>query len=316
MKTIGFINSHKENENRIALLPCHMKQLKETAGYLFFEKGYGVKLGISDKDYEDMGALTASREEILKNCDIICDPKIGDGEYLQALKKGTTLFGWVHPHVDPDMKELLLERRFKVYAWEEMLENGTQVFRRNNILAGEASVLHGCLSYGMMMEGKTAAVLGRGNTAIGAYKTLVSNAAAVTMYGRSQELQFKKEMEQYDIIVNGVLWDPKRTDHIISREDLKRLKKGVLIIDVSCDEGGAVESSRPTTIEQPIFLEEGAAHYCLDHSPSLFYRTASEYISEKVSLFIEALAGEKNDSVLESGRVIDEGKMLKEESCR
>ena len=226
MKTMGFINSHKENENRIALLPCHMKELGKAAGYLFFEQGYGRKLGISDREYEEMGASVAPRGEILHKCNIICDPKAGDAEYLGELREGTTVFGWVHPHVDPDMKALLLERKLKVYAWEEMLENNTQIFYRNNILAGQASVIHGCLSYGMLMEGKKAAVLGRGNTAAGAYKALVSNAALVTVYGRRQEQQFKKEMGRFDIIVNAVLWDPGRRDHIISRDDLKHLKRG------------------------------------------------------------------------------------------
>ena len=184
MKTMGFINSHKENENRIALLPCHMKELGKAAGYLFFEQGYGRKLGISDREYEEMGASVAPRGEILHKCNIICDPKAGDAEYLGELREGTTVFGWV-----------------------------------------QASVIHGCLSYGMLMEGKKAAVLGRGNTAAGAYKALVSNAALVTVYGRRQEQQFKKEMGRFDIIVNAVLWDPGRRDHIISRDDLKHLKK-------------------------------------------------------------------------------------------
>ena len=214
------------------------------------------------------------------------------------------------------MKKLLLERKLKVYAWEEMLENNTQIFYRNNILAGEASVIHGCLTYGILMEGKKAAVLGRGNTAMGAYKTLASNAALTTVYGRRQEQQFKKEMGQFDIIVNAVLWDPGRRDHIIFREDLRHLKSGALLIDVSCDEHGAIETSHPTAVEAPLYMEEGIAHYCLDHSPSLFYRSASEFISEKVSLFIKPLVLETEDSVLEGCRVIDGGKMILEESCR
>lgn len=87
MKTMGFINSHKENENRIALLPCHMKELGKAAGYLFFEQGYGRKLGISDREYEEMGASVAPRGEILHKCNIICDPKAGDAEYLGELRK-------------------------------------------------------------------------------------------------------------------------------------------------------------------------------------------------------------------------------------
>ena len=214
------------------------------------------------------------------------------------------------------MKKLLLDRKLRVYAWEEMLENSTQIFYRNSILAGEASVLHGCLSYGILMEGKRAAILGRGNTAMGAYKMLVSNAALTTVYGRRQEQQFRKEMEQFDIIVNAVLWDPERRDHILFREDLKKLKKDALLIDVSCDEHGAIETSRPTTMDNPIYREEGVAHYCLDHSPSLFYRSASEFISEKVSFFIKPLVWEREDRVLEGSRVIDGGKMILKESCR
>lgn len=316
MKTIGFISSHKEHENRIALLPCHMSDLEDTVRCLYFEQGYGSKLGISDREYEEMGASIAPREEILQKCDIVCDPKIGDGEYLAELKEGTTIFGWVHPHVDPVMKGILLERKLRVYAWEEMAENHTYVFYRNNILAGEASVIHGCLSYGMLMEGKKAAVVGRGNTAMGAYKTLISNSASVTIYGRKQEEQFKKEMGQYDIIVNAVLWDPKRRDHIIAKENLSQLKKGALIIDVSCDEHGAIETSHPTTTGQPVYMEEGIAHYCLDHSPSLFYRSASEFISQNVSHFIKPLVREEYDPVLESGKVIENGRMVLEESCR
>lgn len=316
MKTMGFINSHKENENRIALLPCHMNELGKEAAYMFFERGYASKLGIPDQEYEKMGASISTREEILQKCDIICDLKAGDAEYLGELREGTTIFGWVHPHVDPDMKKLLLDRKLRVYAWEEMLENSTQIFYRNSILAGEASVLHGCLSYGILMEGKRAAILGRGNTAMGAYKMLVSNAALTTVYGRRQEQQFRKEMEQFDIIVNAVLWDPERRDHILFREDLKKLKKDALLIDVSCDEHGAIETSHPTTTDNPIYREEGVAHYCLDHSPSLFYRSASEFISEKVSFFIKPLVWEREDRMLEGSRVIDGGKMILKESCR
>ena len=169
---------------------------------------------------------------------------------------------------------------------------------------------------GNFFRDKEVMVVGGGNTAAGAYKALVSNAALVTVYGRRQEQQFKKEMGRFDIIVNAVLWDPGRRDHIISRDDLKHLKRGALLIDVSCDEHGAIETSHPTAMESPIYMEGGIAHYCLDHSPSLFYRSASEFISEKTALFIKPLVLETEDGVLEGCRVIDGGKMILEESCR
>lgn len=316
MRTIGFVNSHKENEKRIALVPEDLKKLGPLGGQLVFERGYGKNLGIEDREYESLGARMAAREEILAGCQVICDPKIGDSEYLKELPEGTVLFGWVHPHVDQKMKELLLKKRFKVYAWEEMMENGTQVFWRNNVMAGEAAVADGCMRFGILLDGKKAAVLGRGNTATGAFKVLSRNGADVTVYGRRQEAQFKKEMGDYDVIVNAVLWDPKRRDHIISREDLHGLKRGALLIDVSCDAHGAIETSHPTKASAPIFIEEGVAHYCLDHTPSLYYRTASQVVSGLVARFIEPLVTGDRNEVLESGLVIDNGVMCLAESCR
>ena len=144
MKKMGFVKSEKENERRIALLPDDMDDLKDFADYLVFETGYGKEFGIDDKEYQANGAHTADREEILRICDIVCDPKVGDAEYLRELKEGRTLFGWVHPHVCEEVKTILLRKKFEVYAWEEMMEEGMQVFYKNNVLAGESAVRHAC----------------------------------------------------------------------------------------------------------------------------------------------------------------------------
>ncbi len=113
------------------------------------------------EEYLSRGAKILSREEILNKCDIICDPKAGDAEYLEDLQEGRTIFGWVHPHVCENVKNLLLKKHFEVYAWEEMMEDGMQVFYRNNEFAGEAAVNHGCQCCGILPEGKKAAVIGK-----------------------------------------------------------------------------------------------------------------------------------------------------------
>ena len=77
--------------------------------------------------------------------------------------------------------------------------------------------------------------------------------ADVTIYDRKTEKLFQKEMGDYDVIVNCVLWDTSRKDHIIYRNDLKRLKKGCLLIDVSCDRNGGIETSVPTTMNSPLY---------------------------------------------------------------
>lgn len=316
MKTIGFINSHKKNEKRIALLPQDLSNCLDLTSNLYFENGYGTQLGIQDTQYLKAGAYMASRNNILQNCDIICDVKAGDAEYLNQLADGRTIFGWVHPHVSDELKNTMLKKRFSVYAWEEMMEQGRQVFYRNNELAGEASVLHAAQCVGTMLYGKQAAVIGRGNTAQGAIHALTCNGASVTIYGRNQEDKLRADLGNYDVVVNAVLWDPKRTDHILSRDALKTMKPNTLLIDVSCDEHGAVETSRPTHLDHPTFIVDGIIHYCVDHSPSIFYQSASQFISTQVSRFIRPLVTESPDSILESGHVMEQGHMLLSESCR
>ena len=84
------------------------------------------------------------------------------------------------------------------------------------------------------------------------------------------------------MVVNGVLWNKSREDHLIYRKDLKRMKNNAMIIDVSADTAGAIESSRPTGLEDPIYKLDGVLHYVVDHTPSIFFHSASESISKEV----------------------------------
>ena len=102
MKTIGFPISHKENENRRALIPDDIVKLSNP-NQLFFEYGYGDVLGYCDADYLNAGANMCSREAVLTK-NIICDPKIGDADYFDQLS-GQTIFGWVHAVQNRDITD-------------------------------------------------------------------------------------------------------------------------------------------------------------------------------------------------------------------
>ena len=112
------------------------------------------------------------------------------------------------------------------------------------------------------------------------------------------------------MIVNALLWDTTRKDHIIYKEDLQRMKKGAMIIDVSCDRAGAIETSIPTTLENPTYVVDGITHYVVDHTPSLFYKTTSECISEVVCRFIDDLIEALDNDVLNTAVSILEGKIV------
>lgn len=308
MKTAGFPISQKENEKRRALIPEHLKKI-HNVGQLYFEQGYGNILGYTDEDYQKYGAHIAPREEILQK-DIICDAKIGDAEYLGNLHNGQTIFGWVHLVQNRDITDAVINAKLSAYTWEDMFDEGRHCFWHNNEMAGEAAIMHAFQCYGEMPYNTKVALIGRGNVASGALRILTCLGADVTVYTRRTERLLRRELERYHVIVNALLWDTSRRDHIIYKEDLKRMKPNSLIIDISCDRAGAIETSIPTTIEKPTYLVDGVMHYAVDHTPSLFYKTASQGISEQVSLYIDQLIEEKPGKVLMDALAIKNGEIL------
>ncbi len=304
LKTMGFPISNKENEKRRALIPQDVAKMKH-ADQLFLEEGYGAVLGYPDQDYEACGANIAAREKTLA-CEIVCEPKIGDAEYLDRLKD-QTIFGWVHLVQNREITEKVVAGGLTVYAWEEMFCEGRHSFYRNNEMAGEAAIMHAFLCYGEMPYNANVAVIGRGNAARGAMRILNCLGAHVTVYDRRTEKLLRQEIGKYDVIVNALLWDTGRKDPIIYREDLKRMRKNSLIIDVSCDREGAIETSVPTTLEEPTYLVDGVMHYVVDHTPTLFYKPASAAISAEVCKYADELIEDKPGKVLEAALAVEHG---------
>lgn len=308
MKTVGFVISHKENENRRALVPDDVSHVKNKQ-FLFIEKGYGDVLGYTDDDYilQGIGGV-CSREEILKK-DIICDPKVGDAEYLEQLHE-QTIFGWIHAVQNRDITDKIINAKLTAFAWEDMFEMGRHVFWRNNEIAGEAAIMHAYLLHGIFPYNTKVAVLGRGNTARGAIRMLNDMGAQVCTYDRRTEKLFQKELGDFDVVVNSILWDTTRKDHIIYREDLKRMKPGAMIVDISCDRAGAVETSIPTTIERPDYFVDGIRHYVVDHTPSLFYKSTSLSISTVIRDYLDPLIEELYGFTLTKSLIICNGEIL------
>lgn len=307
MKTIGFPISDKLNENRRALVPDNLDNFKNV-DHIYVEKGYGEVLGYSDKEYIEKGAHVVSREEVLKK-NIICDPKIGDAKYLDQLDQ-QTIFGWVHAVQNRSITDKLVKNQITAYAWEDMFDQGRHVFWRNNEIAGEAAIVHAYTLHGLFPYNTKVALLGRGNIARGALKILTMMGAEVTVYDRRTEALFRQEIDQYDVLINGVLWDTSRKDHILYKEDLKRMKKGALIIDISCDRGGGIETCIPTSLTDPIYTVDGIVHYAVEHTPTLFYKTISHSLSGSLVNYLDDLIEDVENSVLASALIIKNGQII------
>lgn len=304
MNTVGFPISQKQNEKRRSLIPSDIKNIRNKE-LIFVEHGYGDILGFSDQDYIKSGVNVVSQNEVLTKS-IICDAKIGDAYYLNKLNE-QTIFGWIHAVQNKTITDILVNNKLTAYAWEDMFEDGRHTFWRNNEIAGEAAIIHAYTLYGLFPYDTKVAVIGRGNIARGAMKILTFMGADITVYDRKTEKLLSKEIDQFDVIVNCVLWDTERTDHIIYREDLKRMKKGAMIVDISCDTNGAIESCIPTTMSSPTYYEEGVFHYAVDHTPSIFYKTISKSLSYEVSRTIDQLIENMPNYTLKNALIIDKG---------
>lgn len=304
-RTMGLVISHKNNERRRAILPDDVSRLRNP-NCLFFETGYGESVGHLDKEYLSSGAHLVSREEALR-CDIITDVKLGDADYLDTLEDGKILFGWAHAAQGTAFTDACLRGNHTVIAWEEIYEQGRYLFYRNREVAGEAAVLQAFTYYGRMPYECRVAIVGNGQTAKGAMRVLHGLGATVDVYGRKLEHLFREKMPEYDVIVNCVMWDISRKDHLICREDLKRLKPHTMIIDVSCDPHLGIETSHPTTISDPVYVEDGVIHYAVDNTPAMFPLTVTKVLSEgNARIFDSVIEGDLTPS-LDKAMVIEDG---------
>lgn len=310
MNKIGFLMSTKENEKRRAILPEQLSKIKNK-NYCYFEKGYGVTLGYTDKEYIKNGAHILEKEEILK-LDVLCDPKIGDANYLTELKNNQIIFGYVHAVQNKDVTDLLIKKSITVIAWEDMHHRGRHTFWRNNELAGEAAIMHAFTLYGKLPYDCKVAIIGRGNTSRGAYRILASLGADIQVYSRNTQKLLRDEVEKYDVIVNCVLWDTSRTDHIIYKSDLVKMKKNAMIVDVSCDLKGAIETTVPTSIEDPTYVIDNVLHYAVDHTPSIVEETSTIVFGDIVAKYLDFIieGNFKKNKTLKDAIIIEKGKII------
>lgn len=306
MKTIGFIVSHKNGEKRRALLPEDIARCVKHKDQLYFETGYGKSIGYADEAYREVGCNVVSREEAMSR-DVICDVKLGDADYLDTLPNGKILYGWAHAVQNVDFTTEMIKHKHTVIAWEEIFEDGRYIFYRNREVAGEAAVMHAFRYSGKMPYDAKVAILGNGQTAKGALRVLHGLGAEVDIYGRKFESLFRKKMFEYDVLINCIMWDTKRTDRIIYKEDLKKMKPGTLIIDVSCDPYLEIETSHPTTIDNPVYEVDGIIHYTVDNTPAMYPITVTKVLSEGLASRIDEIVEWNLGKAHQDAMVIDNG---------
>ena len=323
---VGVPKEVKDHEYRVGLIPATVRELIGKGHRVIVETGAGLGAGISDDDYLATGAeIVANADQVFDRAEMIVKIKEPIAAQRKKLKRGQVLFTYLHLAADPAQAEDLLASGITAIAYETVTsEAGTlPLLTPMSEVAGSMAPQVGahCLEKenggrGVLLGGvpgvPPADVLILGSGVVGTNAALIAlgMGADVIMAGRHLD-QLRRATAQLgprlrtvfsipqavetlchraDFIVGAVLVPGARAPKLISAATVKAMKPGAVIVDVSIDQGGCAETSRPTTHSHPTYVVDGVVHYCVTNMPGAVARTSTFALSSATSPFVIELA--------------------------
>jgi alanine dehydrogenase len=321
--TIGVPKEIKTQEHRVALLPSGVYQLVKHGHEVIVERSAGADSGYPDADYAAGGATLVDAHEAAFAADLIVKVKEPvPGEYA-LLRSGQTLFTYLHLAANRELTDALLKSGATAIAYETVTHNHRlPLLEPMSEIAGRMSVIvgghflakphggKGVLLGGVpgVLPGKVV-VLGGGTSGVNAARMATGLGADVTILEvdvermrflditmhathtlYSSEAHLRELMPAVDLLIGAVLVPGARAPRLISRAMLRSMKPGSVFVDIAIDQGGCAETSRPTTHDEPTYVEEGVLHYCVANMPGAYARTATQALTNVTYPYIEALA--------------------------
>ena len=321
---IGVPKEIKEQENRVGLLPYTAQLLTRRGHTVLVQKNAGVGSGYPDEDYARAGAkIVEKAKDVFGQAELIVKVK----EPLKAewglLRKGQILFTYLHLAASKELTEALLKSGVTAVAYETiqvgnklpLLEPMSEIAGRMSIVMGAYYLAkhnggNGVLLGGVpgVLPGKVV-VLGGGTAGVNAARMAVGLCADVTILEvdgermrfldltmpnantlHSNEAHLNELMPATDLLIGAVLVPGAKAPKLITRVMLQKMRPGSVLVDIAIDQGGCVETSRPTTHLDPVYVEEGVTHYCVANMPAAYARTATQALTNITSRYVELLA--------------------------
>ncbi len=324
---IGIPKERRELELRVGLTPYGVELLTRAKHVCYVEKDAGLGSGFTDYHYEKAGGrIVYSGEELYGRADMVLKAVRPTDEELDWLREGQIIAGFLHLAAARRRKvEVLLKKRITAIAYETIKEDdGTlPVLRTMSEVAGRmapqlaATFLqsdHG--GRGVLLSGvpgvpaAKVAIIGAGMLGTNAARTFLGLGADVFVLDR--DLERLREIDQEfngrvrtmvaypfniarvarfaEVLVGAILAPGARASIVVTREMVRSMKRGAVILDFSIDQGGCVETSRPTTLRDPVFSEEGVVHFCVPNVPGAVPRTATHAFNNAVWPHLRSVA--------------------------
>lgn len=321
---VGVPKEVKIEEFRVGLTPVGARELVREGHDVLVEAGAGEGSGFPDEEYRKAGAEVTARETVFERAELIVKVKEPVRREFPLLRPGSALFTYLHLAPNPELTKELLEKKITGLAYETLERDGRlPLLAPMSEIAGRMAPLmaafylqkfkggSGVLPTGVsgVRPGKIvvlgAGVVGTNAARVGlglGMETVVINKDIQQLQridelfrGRVRTLPLtvhavEEEIVDADIIIGAVLVPGGRTPVLITREMLMTMQKGSVIVDVSVDQGGCVETSKPTTHDDPVYEVDGIVHYCVANMPGAYPRTSTLALTNATLPYIKTIA--------------------------
>ncbi len=322
--SVGCPREIKSQENRVALTPGGARQLTRRGVRVFVERAAGAGAAYADEEYVEAGAvLVPGPEELFASADLVVKVKEPQPREVAMLRPGQLLFTYLHLAADRALTETLVATGATAIAYETvqvgrrlpLLEPMSEVAGRMSVMVGAYHLAKPAGGRGILLGGVPGVlpgrvvILGGGNcganaakiaTGIGADTTILEISGermtwldtaipkAKTLY--NSEAALLELLPSTDLLIGAVLVPGARAPKLVTREMLRSMRAGSVVVDIAVDQGGCIETTRPTTHENPVFTEEGVIHYCVSNMPGAYARTSTQALTSATLPYVQLLA--------------------------
>jgi alanine dehydrogenase len=323
---IGVPKEVKTHEYRVGLVPGSVRELVHHGHKVVVESGAGAAIGFDDHAYEMAGAgILARATDVFAVAELIVKVKEPQPDEVRALRDDQLLFTYLHLAADPAQTQGLLRSGAIAIAYETVTDNrgGLPLLAPMSEVAGRMAIQVGahCLEKeqggtGILLGGvpgvpaAKVVILGGGVAGTNAARMAMGVEAHVTVIEKSLprlyelDLQFgarihtlfstveniEREVSGADLVIGAVLVPGAAAPKLVSRQLVRSMRPGSVIVDIAIDQGGCFDTSRPTTHAAPTYIDEGVVHYCVTNMPGAVARTSAVALNNATLPFVEAIA--------------------------
>jgi alanine dehydrogenase len=308
---IGIPKEIKNDEYRVSLIPAGVEQLKQQGHEVLVETGAGTGSGFSDEDYRCLGAqILSDREEVYRRAGLIVKVKEPQEEEFPLLRQGQVVFTYFHFAASRGLTDAMIRQGIVAIAYETIRNgNGTlPLLTPMSEIAGRMAIQEGAKYLEKPMEGQgillggapgvapaRVVILGGGIVGSNAAKIAAGLGAQVTILDinldrlryledimprnvytlMSNPQNIREQVKDADLLIGAVLVPGAKAPMLVGRAMIASMKPGAVVIDVAVDQGGCVETCRPTTHSRPTYTVDGVVHYCVANMPGAVGRTST-----------------------------------------